>query len=301
LKREPVLVVHGGAWDIPDEEVKDHQDGITLAVQTGWAMLMQGKSALDVVEETVVLLEDDPTFDAGKGSILNIDGSVEMDASIMDGRRLDAGGVGALRNFPNPIRIARRVLEKTDHILLVGEGCEAFARKEGFQSVPIEELLTSRELERLQKLIKDHTFETPHAFGAKRGTVGAVALDSDGNLAAATSTGGTPKKIPGRVGDTPIIGCGTYAENEIGAVSCTGWGESIMKVMLAREVAERMRAKHGAQNAAEWSIDLLARRVNGLGGVICIDAGGRLGIEYNSPRMARGYMQEGMKKPEVAV
>ncbi len=298
---KPVLILHGGAWEIPDREVANHEKGIRLALEMGWSMLEKGQKALDVVEETVVMLENDPTFDAGKGSILNTDGSVEMDASIMDGERFDAGAVAALRNFPNPIRIARRILDKTEHILLAGEGCEAFARTQGFQSVPIEELLTQRELKRLQRLIKDGTFRTPHAFGGKRGTVGAVALDWNGNVAAATSTGGTPKKIPGRVGDSPIIGCGTYAENGIGAVSCTGWGEAIMKVMLASVVAERLRSGNEAEKAASFSIQLLKKRANGLGGVICIDSSGRMGIQYNTPRMARGYMTHSLKEPVVAV
>jgi beta-aspartyl-peptidase (threonine type) len=298
---KPALVLHGGAWDIPKSEVADHEKGIRTALDAGWAMLHRGEKALDVVEEAVVIMENDPTFDAGKGSILNVDGSVEMDASIMDGQRFDAGAVAALRNFPNPIRIARRVLEKTDHILLAGEGCEIFARSQGFQSVPIEELLTPRELKRLEMLIKDRTFKTPHAFGGKRGTVGAVALDCEGNVAAATSTGGTPKKIPGRVGDSPIIGCGTFAENGVGAVSCTGWGEAIMKVMLAGVVAEKMRSGNTAEEAAAAGIKVLQDRVQGLGGIICIDFNGHIGIDYNTPRMARGFMQEGLKKPVAAV
>ncbi len=300
-KVTPVLVIHGGAWDIPDEEVQAHLDGIRKALDVGWGLLGRGKSALDVVEETVAAMEDDVTFDAGRGSVLNTDGSVEMDASIMDGRTMDAGAVAALRNFPNPVRIARRVLENTEHILLAGPGCEVFARQQGFHQVPVEQLLTPRELKRLESLIRDGTFKTPHAFGQKRGTVGAVAFDGNGHIAAATSTGGTPKKIPGRVGDSPLIGCGTYAENGVGGVSCTGWGESIIQVMLAREVAERMRSHKDAQQAAESGIRVLRRRVQGLGGVICIDAGGQMGISFNTPRMARGYMQEGMKEPSTAI
>ncbi len=300
-KRNTILVVHGGAWEIPDEEVRDHIKGLEDALEFGWSMLDHGKSALDTVEETVSCLENDPTFDAGKGSILNTDGSVEMDASIMNGKNMDAGAVAALRNFPNPIRIARRVLESTEHILLAGPGCEQFARNCGFQQVPIEELIIPREWNRWEKLIKDKKFKTPFAFGMKRGTVGAVAIDGDGNMAAGTSTGGTPKKIPGRVGDTPLIGCGTYAENGVGAVSCTGWGESIIRVMLAKEVAERMRSGEKAQVSAEGSIQVLQDRVNGLGGIICLDFNGDIGIAFNTPRMARGYMAHHMDKPLVAI
>jgi beta-aspartyl-peptidase (threonine type) len=301
MEAKPILVVHGGAWDIPDDEVKNHLIGIKNALETGWDVLRNGGLALDAVEETVAAMEDDSTFDAGKGSVLNTDGSVEMDASIMDGRTFDAGGVAVLRNFPNPIRIARKVLEKTEHILLAGQGCEAFAREQGFHQVPIEELLTTRELKRLDKLIRDKKFRTPHAFGGKRGTVGAAAMDADGNLAAATSTGGTPKKIPGRVGDTPLIGCGTYAENGVGAVSCTGWGESIMKVMLAREVIENIRSGSDAQAASEKSIETLHTRTSGLGGVICVDAQGRIGMTFNTPRMARGYRMPDMETPVVEI
>jgi beta-aspartyl-peptidase (threonine type) len=224
-----------------------------------------------------------------------------MDASIMDGRTFNAGAVAVLRNFPNPIRIARRVLEKTDHILLAGPGAEAFARKEGFKTVPIEELLTPRELKRLEALIMDKQFIAPYSFGKKRGTVGAVALDRDGHVAAGTSTGGTPKKIPGRVGDSPLIGCGTWAENGVGGVSCTGWGEAIMKVMLAREAAERMRSGMDAQHAAEHGIEKLEARADGLGGVIVMDALGNLGVAYNTPRMARGYMRDGLDGPCINV
>jgi len=298
---QPVLAVHGGAWEIPEDEVQNCLEGMQTALEKGWSLLNQGRCALDVVEETVVVLEDDPTFDAGRGSVLNTDGSIEMDASIMDGTTLDAGAVAALRNFPNPIRVARRVLEKTEHVLLAGVGCEQFARKEGFQPVPIEALLTPRELKRLEMLMQDKQFQTPHAFGKKRGTVGAVALDCNGNVAAATSTGGTPKKIPGRVGDTPLIGCGTYAENGVGAVSCTGWGESIIKVMLAREVAEYIRSGLNAQMSAEKGIQKLKEKVDGLGGVLCLDMRGSIGMAYNTTRMARGCIREGMNAPFVSV
>ena len=301
FQTKPILLVHGGAWEIPDPEVRDHVNGLEAAIRRGWDVLKGGGVALDAVEETIAVLEDDPTFDAGKGSILNTDGSIEMDASIMDGRTFNAGAVAVLRNFPNPIRIARRVLDKTDHILLAGPGAEAFARKEGFKTVPIEELLPPRELKRLEALIMDKQFIAPYSFGKKRGTVGAVALDREGHVAAGTSTGGTPKKIPGRVGDSPLIGCGTWAEDGVGGVSCTGWGEAIMKVMLAREVAEQMRSGMDAQHAAEHGIKKLEARADGLGGVIVMDALGNLGVAYNTPRMARGYMREGLDGPSINV
>jgi beta-aspartyl-peptidase (threonine type) len=289
-KNQPVLVVHGGAWKIPDDEVVAHLNGIRAALQEGWKILKNSGKGIDAVERAVSVMEDDPTFDAGKGSILNTDGSIEMDASIMDGSNLRAGAVAALRNYPNPVQVARCVLEKTEHILLTGSGCESFAMKHGFHPVPIRELLTERELRRLESILLDEEFRAEHAFGQKRGTVGVVALDENGHIAAATSTGGTPKKIPGRVGDTPIIGAGTYAEDGAGGVSCTGWGEAIMKVMLAKDAADRMRQGVDAQSAADQSIALLHERVKGLGGLICIDPKGQIGISYNTPRMARGTM-----------
>jgi beta-aspartyl-peptidase (threonine type) len=298
---KPALVVHGGAWDIPDGEVKAHADGLLAALEEGWRLLKSGGTVIDAVEAAVVVLENDPTFDAGKGSILNTDGSIEMDASIMDGSSFKAGAVAALRNFPNPVKVARRVLEKTEHILLAGAGCEEFARREGFHSVPVEELLTPRELRRLELVIRDKQYRAAYSFGKKRGTVGCVAVDGEGNVAAGTSTGGTPKKLPGRVGDTPIIGCGTYAENGAGGVSCTGWGEAIMKVMLAKEVAELMRAGNGAQASAKEGIRRLAAKADGLGGAACIDPRGEIGIAYNTPRMARGWMSEGMSEPTVRI
>ena len=167
--------------------------------------------------------------------------------------------------------------------------------------MPIRELLTQRELRRLETLIHDDDYSTIDAFGDKRGTVGAVALDRSGNLAAATSTGGTPRKIPGRVGDTPLIGCGTFAENRVGGISCTGWGEAIMKVMLAREAAEMMRQGRTAQEAAEEGIRVLETRAGGFGGMICLDSAGGIGIAYNTPRMARGFRTAGMDRPVVAV
>lgn len=299
--RRPVLVLHGGAWKIPDGEVKNHRKGLERTLQIGWNMLYGGETALDVVEACVADLENDPTFDAGRGSVLNTDGTVEMDASIMDGKDLSAGAVAVLQHFPNPIRVARRVMEESDHIMLAGEGCAAFALEQGFVPVPVEELLTHRERKRLELLKKNNNFRTPQAFGDRGGTVGAVALDREGNVAAATSTGGSPKKIPGRVGDTPLIGCGTYAENDIGGVSCTGWGESIIRVTLAKEVAETIRMGNRAQTAALKGIDVLQTRTNGLGGVICLDAEGGIGIAFNTPRMARAFMHTEREHPFIAV
>jgi beta-aspartyl-peptidase (threonine type) len=298
---KPALVLHGGAWEIPDDEVDAHRRGLEHALQIGWEMLCEGRTAVEVVESCVADLEDDPTFDAGCGSVLNTNGTVEMDASIMDGRDLSAGAVAALQHFPNPVRVARKVLEESEHILLAGEGAVAFALEHGFSPVAVESLLTPRERKRLEQLNRDEAFRTPHAFGGKGGTVGAVAYDQQGNIAAATSTGGTPKKCPGRVGDTPLIGCGTYAENGVGGVSCTGWGESIIIVSLAREISEGLRSGHDARSACEHGIHILKSRLNGLGGAICLDSAGTIGMAFNTPRMARACIHAGCETPFIAL
>jgi len=307
---KPVLIVHGGAWDIPSAQHAAHLDGIGAALAEGRRLLEEGASALDAVEAALSIMEEDPTFDAGRGSCLNTDGSVEMDASIMDGRDLSTGAVAALRNFLHPVRIARQVMERTEHVLLAGEGAALFARQAGFEPVDPMVLLTEREQERLRELRKDDGFRAPHAFGRernddphgdKKGTVGAVARDARGDIAAATSTGGTPKKIPGRVGDSPLIGCGTFADNRAGGVSVTGWGESIIRMGTARTVIEHLRAGRSAEEAADAALRELAGQVKGLGGVIVIDSAGRNAAHYNTPQMARGWWREGMDTPYVAI
>ncbi len=299
---KPVLIVHGGAWAIPDKEVENHLSGMRNALNTGWNILKNSGSAMEAVKQAVVILEDDSAFDAGKGSVLNTDGSVEMDASIMCGRTGNAGAVAALRNFANPVLIAEKVLLHTDHLILAGEGAGAFARAQGFSPVPVESLLTEREMRRLEKISADKQFEIPHAFGKKRGTVGAAAIDAEGHIAAATSTGGTPGKIPGRIGDTALIGCGTWADDLTCGVSCTGWGEAIIKAGLARMVSAAVKTGMDAQKAGEYAIQSLASDiVDGLGGVIVVDFMGRTGMAYNTPRMARGLMKDGMNEPWVSV
>ena len=312
---EPLIIVHGGAWDIPEAQHEAHCTGVAAALAAGRSLLEGGGSALDAVEATLVVMEEDPTFDAGRGSCLNTDGSVEMDASIMDGRDLSAGAVAALRNFLHPISIARCVMTETEHILLAGAGAGAFARANRFEPVDPMELLTDREQERLRLLRADADFKTPYAFGrsrdgedgeedsspGKRGTVGAVARDGDGNIAAATSTGGTPKKIPGRVGDSPLIGCGTFADNRAGGVSATGWGESIIRCGTARTVIEALRSGRNAAESAALAVAELGRQVKGLGGVIVLGAAGDLAADYNTPSMARGWWKPGMAGPFVAV
>ncbi|MEX2701693.1 MAG: isoaspartyl peptidase/L-asparaginase, partial [Candidatus Baldrarchaeota archaeon] len=231
--QKPIILVHGGAWNIPDELVEDHIKGVENAANIGWEILRNGGSALDAVEEAVKAMEDDPTFDAGKGSFLNEEGFVELDAIIMDGATLDVGAVAAVRNIKNPVVLARKVMELTEHVLLVGEGANRFAKKIGMKTVDLSELVLEREIERWKKF-KEGKISIEKLFEqTPKGTVGAVALDKHGNFAAATSTGGVAGKMVGRVGDTPIVGCGAYADNNYGAVSSTGHGEKIMKIVLA--------------------------------------------------------------------
>lgn len=288
----PRLIVHGGAWNIPAAYHAAHLAGVRAAVEQTYPQLLAGGSALDAVEAAVRALEADPTFDAGRGAFLNAVGEVELDAIIMDGRTLGFGAVAALQNILHPVSVARRVMEQTEHNLLAGAGALAFAREAGFTELPPEELLTERELEFYQQIKSNPTFRTHHPFrGSPGDTVGAVALDKDGNLAVATSTGGVARKLPGRVGDCPIVGAGAYADNELGAVSATGWGESIMKVLLSKTVCDAFAAEE-AMAAAQLGIDILARKVNGLGGVIGINAKGEYAWVHNTPYMAMAYAEE---------
>jgi beta-aspartyl-peptidase (threonine type) len=228
---------------------------------------------LDAVQAAVVALEDDPLFDAGHGSYPTTTGTVEMDAIIVNGISLNFGAVAALRNAANPILVARRVLEATPHALLVGEGAGDFARQQGFEHV------------------EDAQLAAAQGPPSGQGTVGAVAIDALGNVAAATSTGGMKGQMPGRVGDSPLIGCGAAAENGIGAASATGWGEPMMKVMLSRTVLDFMREGAQAQEAARRAIALLEERTGCKGGVICVDAEGRVGMAHNTLDMAHGWTE----------
>ena len=285
---KPVLVVHGGGWAIPDDMVDAHLSGIRTAMAAGWHALERGGSALDAVEAAVVVMEDDEAFDAGRGSFLNRDGRVQLDALMMDGATLRAGGVGCVERIRNPIHLARIVLEDSPHVYFVGPGAERFAEEHGVSLIANEELVIQRELERLRRLQAQG--ESPaDVFSASHDTVGAVALDKNGNLAAATSTGGTLNKTPGRVGDSSLIGCGCYADNQSAAVSTTGWGEPIMKLVLGKWAADRVAAGAPPQQSASEAISYLRQRLSGHGGIIVLDAQGRLGIAHNTPRMAWGF------------
>lgn len=251
-------------------------------------MLEKGGSALDAVEASVVVMEDDEAFDAGRGSFLNREGKVQMDALVMDGATLRAGGVGCVERIANPVRAARKVLSESPHVYFVGEGAERFAQEHGVPLCRNEELVLPREVDRLKAFQASGSKTSENIFAPEisHDTVGAVALDADGNIAAATSTGGTLNKAPGRLGDSSLIGCGCYADNESAAVSTTGWGEPIMKLVLAKWAADRVGSGNLPQWAADEAMNYLKRRVNGHGGIILLDAEGRIGIAHNTPRMA---------------
>lgn len=289
-KNDPVIVVHGGAWNIPKKTWPAHIEGCQAGCLAGLEVLQSGGSALDAVEAAVRVLESDPTFDAGCGSFLNEEGEVELDASIMEGKTLKAGAVAAVRRLLHPITLARKIMEKTDHLLLVGTGAEKFARQQGMSFCRTEALLTGRELGLWKKLRKQKKFSSKRLFsGHPKGTVGAVALDARGNLAAATSTGGTPRKMAGRVGDTPIIGAGTYADNLLGAVSCTGWGEGIMRITLARRVLFYLEMGLSPNAAVKKAVEEMRRRVDGYGGAILVAPSGKIGLYHNTPKMAFAF------------
>jgi beta-aspartyl-peptidase (threonine type) len=312
---KPSLIVHGGAWNIPDEAVDDCRDGIRRALTSGWKILSAGGTAIDAVEAAIVSLEDDPAFDAGIGSHLNRDGRVQLDAIVMDGATLKAGAVAAVERVRNPIRLARRILEKSEHMMLVGAGAEKFAAENGITLCAPEDLVIDRERSAWGRCLEDsHAAE--HHLDHEFGTVGAVALDSHSHLIAGTSTGGTCCKFPGRVGDSPLIGCGCYADSGAGGVSCTGHGEGIMKIVMAkmaidllgraenpppksdprcREIGWGMRsvpssAVGDAQSVANSCVRKLAQRVHSTGGLILLDRDGNPAAAFSTSRMAYGFV-----------
>jgi L-asparaginase / beta-aspartyl-peptidase len=290
LQIEPVLIVHGGAWAMPDNVVDAHLNGVRNAVNAGWNALSRGGTALGAVEQAVVVMEDDETFDAGRGSFLNRDGKVQLDALIMDGGTLRAGGVGCVERLRNPIRAARKILSESPHVYFVAEGAERFAAEHGIPLCENADLVIPREVERLREF-QARAEEAPNLFAPaiSHDTVGAVALDQNGNIAAATSTGGTLNKAPGRLGDSSLIGCGCYADNLSAAASTTGWGEPIMKLVLAKWTADRIVAGNLPEWSAQEAMNYLEQRVNGHGGIIVLNREGHIGIAHNTPRMAWAY------------
>lgn len=300
---KPALIIHGGAWDIPDEAVDACKSGCQRALAAGWSILARGGSALDAIEAAIIVLEDDPVFDAGYGSHLNLDGRVECDAIVMNGATLRAGAAATLQRVKNPIQLARKILEHCPHMMLVAEGAERFAQEQGIKLCHPKEMISEIEREAWRKCKQDKHAPMFHR-GHEQGTVGAVAFDRQGNLFAATSTGGTCCKLPGRVGDSPLIGCGCYADSEAGGVSCTGYGEAIMKIVMAKAAADLLRrpatcvdspaasscATSTADLAAREAVHLLAKRTHGTGGLILLDRDGNPGFAFNTPRMACGYV-----------
>jgi beta-aspartyl-peptidase (threonine type) len=336
---DPTLLVHGGAWAIPADARAAHEAGVRAALETGYDILSLGGSAIDAVEAAVSVLEDDPTFDAGRGSFLTADGRVQLDALLMDGGRMKAGGVACVERLRNPIRAARLVLEKSPHVYFVGAGAEQFAAAHGMALIDNSELVLDRERERLRHAqarksagLEDETFSGPEelggdilrddkdpetAFGMDRegargaepddptkwshDTVGAVALDGRGNLAAATSTGGTLNKTPGRVGDSSLIGCGCYADNLAAAVSLTGWGEPIMKLVLGKWATDRVAGGTPPEIAAREAMAYLFNRLGGHGGIILLGPDGRFGLAHNTPAMAWGLATPGGMQTGLSV
>ncbi|XP_025945777.1 isoaspartyl peptidase/L-asparaginase isoform X1 [Apteryx mantelli] len=281
---KPVIVVHGGAGRIFKEQEKACRSGVVRAVLRGYGILKRGGTALDAVEEAVRSMEDDPHFNAGCGSVLNEKGEVEMDAIIMDGKNLASGAVSAVKCVANPIKIARLVMEKTKHVLLTDQGAHLFAQAMGVPEIPEEKLITERSQERWKKNLEPDS--NPEEFQKDLGTVGAVALDSEGNVACATSTGGLSNKLIGRVGDTACIGSGGYADNYSGAASTTGHGESIMKVVLARLILYHMEQGMSPEMAADTALDYMKTRVGGLGGVIIVNNSGEWAARFSTKQMS---------------
>ncbi len=278
---------------MPNDMVEAHLRGVHNAISVGWSVLERGGAALDAVEEAVVIMEDDETFDAGRGSFLNRDGKVQLDALIMDGGTLRAGGVGCVEHLRNPVRAARKILSESPHVYFVAEGAERFAAEHGVELCSNEELVIPREVERLREYQREMAGRVSANDGndmfapaISHDTVGGVALDRQGNIAAATSTGGTLNKAPGRLGDSSLIGCGCYADNLSAAISTTGWGEPIMKLVLAKWTADRVSAGNLPEWAAQEAMNYLQQRLNGHGGIIVLNALGQFGIAHNTPRMA---------------
>ncbi len=284
----PALIVHGGAGDIPESAHADYLAGCRAAYEVGWHLLDRGESALDAVEAAVRSMEDNATFDAGVGSVLNSVGEIELDAMIMEGATLRLGAVAAVRGIANPITLARRIMENTAHSVLVGEGARRFAEQVGLRLCSQAELTVPREVARFQQRQQASRQQAPAEPDkqAVLDTVGAVAIDRAGNVAAATSTGGIAFKLPGRVGDSPLVGSGAYADNQSGGASATGHGEMIMRVLLSKTATDAIAGGLIAPQAAARAIAILRERVGGEAGVIVVDRDGNIGFAHSSRHMA---------------
>jgi beta-aspartyl-peptidase (threonine type) len=298
------LMVHGGAGAL--DNVKDNKTALRYLeslrgiLEHGRNILRLGGSALEAVEECATLLEDDPIFNAGCGSVLNEDGKVEMDAAIMDGRDLSAGAVAAVQNIANPIQLARLVMSESEHVMLISEGAMLFADHCGMKRTPDHYFFTPDRIKQLDearlkgRIMLDHDSTEEDSEDQKYGTIGAVARDLEGNLAAATSTGGIVNKRNGRVGDSPIVGAGVYADNETCAVSSTGFGEEFMRTVIAKTISDAIEMRgDDAHSAVAYGIDYLRRKVSGRGGVIVVDCDGRCASDFTTKKMIHGWIEKG--------
>lgn len=307
--QRPLLLIHGGAGDIGDSRVAGKLNGIKESLRAGWEKLMPSDgctgSAMDAVEAAVRCMELDEAFNAGYGACLNTDGEVEMDASLMEGRELRAGCVTMLRDVMHPITVARRLMEKKRHVFLGGQSALDLALSTGSERLPPGALVTESAQQALQEFMQqeaqgmDTTFARTELDQARTDpngeTVGAVAIDVDGLIVAGTSTGGITGKWPGRIGDTPLLGSGTYAENSVGGISTTGHGETIMRYNLAQRIMAVIQRQHqSAQEAADQEVQQMTKRLGGTGGAIVIDHKGDVGISFTSRRMAWGYVRDGI-------
>ena len=304
------IIVHGGAYAIKDEHVERKTVGCKNAVSAGYKVLQNGGSCLDSVEAAVKVLEDDPSFNAGHGSAINKDGEIEMDAMIMEGKDSKLGSVGGVKGVANPVSLARLVMEKTDHTMLVGYGAKQLADEHGLPTVSNDELMDPEMKAKKEKFnqydnVVVATFNDDHTHSDElHDTVGAVAMDIHGNIACATSTGGITLKRPGRVGDSPLIGCGGIADNTLGGVSTTGHGESITRVTLANRVLSLLE-RTSVEESIKQSLQYMYTKTNGRGGLILIDSNGKIGKGFTTQRMTwasidtNGVLQTGMNEPRI--
>lgn len=292
----PALIVHGGAWYIPEDEIAAWIAGCREAAETGWRILTGGGSSLDAVEVAVRILEDNPLYDAGRGSLLTRDGRVQLDAIVMDGGTLRFGAVAAVERIRHPISLARLILERCEHSFVVGRGAEALAASYGVPFCDPAELMGSADPGTWAPPILVSEGQAGQAVAVRQqmgDTVGAVALDAAGHLAVGTSTGGTPDKWPGRVGDSPLVGCGAYADDVTGAAAATGSGESLMRIVTSKTAVDFLAQGMSAQAAADATIARLWDRVRGYGGVILIDRQGRIGLAHNTPNLSYAHVTAG--------
>lgn len=299
---KPALIIHGGAWSIPENEVAGHRQGVGQALNAGWKILQDGGTALAAVMATVECMEEDPAFDAGVGSFLNQDGQVQLDAALMDGDTLEIGAVAAISRVRHPLRLCQALLT-CDEVLLVGAGAEERAKHLGLELCAPETFITGREQQRWAVAKDQGGPDMRRSFqpgGAPGDTVGAIALDQRGSMAVASSTGGTPGKAVGRVGDSPVPGAGYLVDSAVGGCCCTGWGEGILRVGMAHQVFQALEAGQTPNQAAARGVKRLADKVDGLAGCVVLNRHGEVGSSFNTGRMALAWRSAG-SPPHVAV